>query len=277
MARIRKWLLANWERLIFSLLGLGLLGWSLKWIADDRVTQAAAIFGLGFLSMIYANLSRFKRFKGLGFEGELWEDTKKEAEGLIDRLRSVVAIYSREIIRSSVTAGRWGLGAGAWKARWSLFHEIRGQHEALGQKIDFTETKAFMDQYFLFDLTMPLVSRVRRTIMDGKTEAQRRISEKFGQVIVDPEGYDKELSKLRAIEAEIDDPFETAKRVNLAEMASQIFQASKAKLEEDFDVTVTLEPEWTQRLKDLVLLWNARPLTITDELIDWADKGLQNG
>ena len=68
------------------------------------------VFGLGFLSFIYANVARFKRFKGLGFEAELWEDKQKEAADLIERLREVVSIYSREVILGKVRAGRFANG-----------------------------------------------------------------------------------------------------------------------------------------------------------------------
>jgi hypothetical protein len=56
-----------------------------------------------FLQFFYSNLARFKRFKGLGFEAELWEDKQKEAADLIDRLKNVVAIYSREVVMAQVS------------------------------------------------------------------------------------------------------------------------------------------------------------------------------
>ena len=76
----------------------------------EQMTNAGIVFGLGFLSFIYANVARYKRFKGLGFEAELWEDKQKEAADLIDRLKNVVSIYTREVILGKVegwTVGEW--------------------------------------------------------------------------------------------------------------------------------------------------------------------------
>jgi hypothetical protein len=101
-----KWFIANWERVLFVIVGLALLGGSLKLIYIEKVTEAAVVFGLGFLSFIYANVARFKRFKGLGFEAELWEDKQKEAADLIERLREVVSIYTREVVLGKIKAGR---------------------------------------------------------------------------------------------------------------------------------------------------------------------------
>jgi hypothetical protein len=87
-----------------------LVGYSLDLIYIEQMTNAGIVFGLGFLSFIYANVARFKRFKGLGFEAELWEDKQKEAADLIDRLKNVVSIYTREVNpwkSEGWTVGEW--------------------------------------------------------------------------------------------------------------------------------------------------------------------------
>lgn len=63
---------------------------------------------MAFFSFFYSRLSQFK---GFGFEAELWEDKTKEAEGLIERLKSVVEISTREIVLTKVMQGRWSDGA----------------------------------------------------------------------------------------------------------------------------------------------------------------------
>ena len=66
---------------LFVVVGLTFLGMCFYLLYAEKVAEAAVVFGLGFLSFIYANVARFKRFKGPGFEAELWEDKKKEAAG----------------------------------------------------------------------------------------------------------------------------------------------------------------------------------------------------
>lgn len=98
-----KYLLGNWERLLFGLVGCACLGFGFHFIFEEKITSASAVFAIGFFSFLYSNLARFKRFKGLGFEAELWEDKQKEAADLIDRLKNVVAIYSREVVMAQVS------------------------------------------------------------------------------------------------------------------------------------------------------------------------------
>ncbi len=75
---------------------------------------------MAFFSFIYSNISRFKRFKGLGFEAELWEDKQKEAAQLIDRLKAMVTVYTREIVMQKVMQNRYS-GDGRWAESWKLY------------------------------------------------------------------------------------------------------------------------------------------------------------
>jgi hypothetical protein len=143
-----KWLSANWERMLFVVVGLIFFGQCFYLVYGGKITEAAVIFGLGFLSFIYANIARFKRFKGLGFEAELWEDKKKEAADLIERLRDVVSIYTREVILGRITSGRFA-GKADWKSHWKLYDDLVTQHNVLGQKIDFSNVKKGDGRLFL--------------------------------------------------------------------------------------------------------------------------------
>lgn len=63
-------------------------------------------------------------------EAELWEDKQKEAADLIERLREVVSIYTREVIVGKVKAGRWG-GKADWGEHWKLYDDLVTQHNVL--------------------------------------------------------------------------------------------------------------------------------------------------
>ena len=214
--RFWSWLRTNWERVLFGLVGVVLLAASLYLIYLDKVTNAAIVFGLGFLSLIYMNVARFKRFKGLGFEAELWEDTQKEAADLIERLKSVVSIYTREIIKSKVTEGRWG-SSPKWQSHWALYDELTDQHNQLGQKIDFTELKTFLDDYFLFDLCRIPTECLHKLLWDERDKVRKMIAQEFGSPIRDSGAYGKRNQQLQETEFVVEDAFDMSKNEGLSE------------------------------------------------------------
>jgi hypothetical protein len=261
----------NWERFVFSIVGLLLICYSLRLIYIEKIPDGTLVFGLGFLSFIYANVSRFKKFKGLGFEAELWEDKKKEAENLIERLKNVVSIYTREVILGKVTAGRLSSGAD-WKAHWKLYDDLVNQHNVLGQKIDFSGIKKTMDDYFLFDMCWPLVDGIRLTIEQGKTKASKKIDDEFGRPIKDHDAYSKRRASLHEIRSKIENPFDISTKENLAEYAKKIWLDAKTRLKSDFDVEIELNQEKLDRLEKISKLYERRPVQITPELIEWGNR-----
>lgn len=267
---VGKWLLANWERVLFVVVGLAFLGSSFYLIYFEKVTEAAAVFGLGFLSFIYANVSRFKRFKGLGFEAELWEDKQQEAADLIERLREVVSIYTREVILGKVTAGRWS-GKSDWAGRWKLYDDLKTQHNTLGQKIDFTGVKKVMDDYFLFDMSLPEINKIQQATNKGKNAAREKIANEFGSPIRDIEGYSRRSKQLQELPNDIKDPFLISTKDDLAGQALKIWKETKERLQRDFDVNAEVDPKIIERLEEISRQYQSRPVKVTEELIRWAD------
>lgn len=144
-------LASNWQQILFLLTGFGLLGLSVRFLLAENPTMAVTAFVMAFLCFVFGQLSRFKRFKGFGMEAELWEDKQKEAAELIERLKSIVSVYTHEILVGRVSEGRWGEG-GSWAEHWKLFDDLTAKHTELGQVIDFKSTKYSMDTFFLFDM-----------------------------------------------------------------------------------------------------------------------------
>ncbi|MEF2549194.1 hypothetical protein VQ045_18725 [Aurantimonas sp. E1-2-R+4] len=269
--RLWKTVSNNWERIVFSIFGLFLTGYALRLIYIDQIPNGAIVFGIGFLSFIYANVARFKRFKGLGFEAELWEDKKKEAEELIERLKNVVSIYTREVIIGKVKSGRWGAGVD-WQSHWKLYDDLIDQHNVLGQTIDFSGIKKIMDDYFLFDMSMESIDAIRVTIDQGKALAMQKINEEFGNPIGDLDGHTNRLTAYGEIESNIDNPFEISTRENLAEHALKLWFDAKDRLRRDFDVDVELDQENLDRLEKVSTLYKTRPVQVTPELVVWGNR-----
>lgn len=268
---IGKWFFANWERVLFVLVGLAFLGSCFYLIYTEKVTEAAVVFGLGFLSFLYANVARFKRFKGLGFEAELWEDKQKEAADLIERLREVVSIYTREVIVGKVKAGRWG-GKADWGEHWGLYDDLVTQHNVLGQRIDFTGVKKLMDDYFLFDMSMPEIAKIREATVKGTGAARQKISEEFGGPVRDNEGYNRRWAQFREIKEGIEDPFEISTKADLAGQALTMWHDTKERLKRDFDVDVEIDQKVIERLETISKLYQSRPVKVTKELIAWGNR-----
>ena len=62
----------------------------------DRSGSATAAWSFGFLLFILLLLSKFKRFKGFGFEAELWEQKQAEAAALVDQLKSLSKLIGEQ-------------------------------------------------------------------------------------------------------------------------------------------------------------------------------------
>lgn len=264
-----KSLADNWQRFVFAVVGLVCLYYSFQFLRAGDVTSTSAVFAISFLSFLYSNLSRFKRFKGLGFEAELWEDKQKEAAELIDRLKDVVSVYTTEVVMNAVTRGRLSDGE-IWADAWRLFDDLVEKHNALGQKIDFSALKKDMDDYFLFDLYHYSHKGIQHAFLKAKEQASEMVRKEFGPIISDMEGYAKRQQQANEIDYQIKDSFRGRATRNLAEEMLTLVQISQAKLDVDFGIDVSLPEQEMQRLRTIANLYRNRPVKITDELIGWA-------
>ncbi|WP_343763184.1 hypothetical protein [Sphingomonas molluscorum] len=255
---------------MFGCVGAVCLAFTFVFLWNEEVTAASAVFAMGFFAFFYSNLARFKRFKGLGFEAELWEDKQKEAADLIERLKSVVTVYTREIVMNSVLRGRLG-GSDSWQKRWDLFNELQGRHGELGQQIDFSGLRHDVESAFLFDMCSPLVASVRRSIESSKTELLRDARKRFGSSITDIEGWNRFHEEVRSVGIVEDNLFERAKTRNIAQETVATAQTFKEWLRERFSVDLVFTPGVLERLSKIAEVARQRPIAITPKLIEWAD------
>lgn len=56
---------------------------------DSRAETAGLTYAAAIFAMIFAFLSRFKRFKGLGIEAEMWEEKMEQASELVKQLEKL--------------------------------------------------------------------------------------------------------------------------------------------------------------------------------------------
>ncbi|GEM_PF-2523902 len=95
----------NQKILFFT--SLALIGLGSILVAVDKNTGAGLTFTAGTLILIFSLLSKFKKFKGLGIEAELWEEKQEEAEKLISNLKSLSVVVSKPIGHLVTKLGYW--------------------------------------------------------------------------------------------------------------------------------------------------------------------------
>jgi hypothetical protein len=74
----------------------------------DKTASAAAVLGFAFLLLVLLLLAKFKRFKGFGFEAEMWEEKQVEAAELVDRLTVLSQAISQQVALIASRLGLWG-------------------------------------------------------------------------------------------------------------------------------------------------------------------------
>lgn len=271
LKKLAKYMQANWERVLFGIVGAACLVFCFRFLVTGNIAAGSALFGMSFFSFFYSNLARFKKFKGLGFEAELWEDKQKEAADLISRFKGLVTLYTREIVMGNVMRGRWGGGDDQWTGRWKLFDDLTGKHSELGQEIDFSALRNDVESVFIFDICSPLASSVRKAIEQAKSQVSTQLQQKYGLQVSNINSWNAELAKLREIEPNSGELFHLARNQNIAQLVLNTAANAANKLTAYFSVTVNFEPETMNRLRALAEMLEQRPITVTPQLIEWAD------
>lgn len=272
LAIVSTYLMNCWERLLFGFAGALLLALTLKNLMANNLTTGSAMFGMAIFCFIYSNLARFKKFKGLGFEAELWEDKQKEAADLIERLKSIVAVYTREIVMGSVMRGR--LGPSSWKKHWELFDQLTGQHSKLGQEIDFSELKNEISRFLIADLCWAESDKLNEEIQKARQQANAVIEGKYGRVVSDLVGYNHDHEKLSIITFNRENFYARAKTGNLARELLNDAKVAQQLLKTSFNIIVTFDEEAVARLEIIAELIAKQPIIISPEMISWADERL---
>lgn len=265
-----NWIKTNWERGLLYLASLLFLVFSVKFLVSSDITGATATFVMFFLCLIYANVSRFKRFKGFGVEAELWEDKQKEAASLIDRLTSIVQVYTREIVLARVMAGRFSGGA-EWPNRWALYEELVDQHDTLGQTIDFLPLKEKVYRVMVFDAVQYLSEDIRTAIRSAYLKARERLSAESGNPTEDPAGLARRRTALKKIDVEMPDLFEISEEKNVARYVLDLVDHATEILQAEFGISVELPEEDMARLRKVDELFEKGDFHPDAALMRWAD------
>lgn len=265
------WLKLNWERCFLFVIAIIFLIFSFGFFVNMHVAGATAAFVMFFLCLIYSNVSRFKRFKGLGFEAELWEDKQKEAAELIDRLKDIVQVYTREIVMAKVMSGRFG-GTTEWPDRWALFEELIDQHDTLGQHIDFLPLKEKVYRVMVFDAVSHLYSKLETAFAKARSDAQGTISEEFGHPVIDVAGQNERQRELRDLDFRLQDLFKISESDNVARFVLERAEKTAQGFQEKFGIEVQFPDDELKKLRQIDALFQVGDLRIDADLLQWADR-----
>lgn len=265
------WTKENWERCFLFLIAMVFLAFSVQSFLDSEVTGAISAFVMFFLCLIYSNVARFKRFKGLGFEAELWEDKQKEAADLIERMKNIVQVYTREIVLAKVMSGRWGGGAN-WPERWALYEELVGQHDTLGQKINFLPLKEKVYRVMVSDAVGGISTKLSVVLNDAYARAHKAEATKFGSPIEDARGYQMRLDRLDALKYEMRGLYKLSETENVAKIVLNNTDRIVQGLRDEFDLEVELPKDEIEKLQKIDELYQVGDFRADPELMRWADR-----
>lgn len=185
-----------------AILAVVSLGGAISLAFQDRTASGGLLAGLGLLLLAFVQLSRFKRFKGMGFEAELWEAKQEEAEDLINRTRSLLAILSAATLRSAPRMGRWMVGF----ERRELLDLVTNVETALERAgvppAEIKPMRSEVDRLIAFDLAMKVTKAISVAARKRGEELTKEMTAKHGPLIHDSVAFGEDVKRRNAVQSQ---------------------------------------------------------------------------
>lgn len=181
----------------------------------EKIQSSSILFGAGIIVLIFSFLSRFKRFKGLGIEGELWEDKQEEAEQLInntkeniEKLKNSVSTISEIAYTSLASIGR--LNPVPKEYKLSATDKLDKNLKELNfTKEEILEVKHYLNFLITFDLASKLVNEIKLILAKLSTEENKKLTDYpsptqandtvYKQLIEDRKSISNEIEKAKLL------------------------------------------------------------------------------
>ena len=218
----------------------------------DKAGVATATYGAAVLSLIFAFLPEFKKFKGLGIEAELLDKKIEETDKLLKQLRDITAPIAQMLISSTARAGRWGSGMPR-SQKYELMQRIESELKKCGVE-DSQLEKAKQDWHFYntFDLASPIFEKINEKLRPIQQEREKVLNQ-FKQPIT-PEKMEehKQLIEHRnEVGKEIADLGDLRQIKNQERLAEQIRDSISNSAALADDDKAALNKEIDEELRDL--------------------------
>lgn len=162
----------SWIRIIILIVALIFFGFALFFALEDNFKAVTAFLAMGMLCFVLVLLSKFKRFKGFGFEAELWEAKQEEAAHLVSTLRSLAIIVSEQLLTLSARSGRWNSATPR-----NELHALRERLDDILKKIDVSKDQrdliaANFFRYTAIDMVSPVIENINEFIRKKRRQME---------------------------------------------------------------------------------------------------------
>ncbi len=143
----------------------------------DKVGAATATYTAAVLSLIFAFLPEFKKFKGLGIEAELLDKKIEETDKLLKQLRDITAPISEMLISSTARSGRWGSGMPR-SQKYELMQRIESELKKCGvEDSQLERAKSDWHFYNIFDLATPVFEKITEILRPIQQEREKTLGD----------------------------------------------------------------------------------------------------
>lgn len=258
------------ESRFLKLFGLALIFLTIYFLFKDAITSATVSAAVGLLLTFLSRFSQFKRFKGWGFEAEMWEEKQEEAERLVESLKAVAALTAREVMLQSIKNGRWDDGK-SWSDRWKLFDEIKSAQSGLLNPESARQIKKSVDRWFLHDIALTEFGKLQEIVNEGAETAKSRIREQHGNPILDMNGFKADMKIVQEVCRSAGGLFELAGQEPLIESVENWWRNACAVFQK-FDVPLEIPSEVRAKLDFYSALESLPEMPVTPDLIAAADR-----
>jgi len=184
----------NILKILIFIVAICLLGCGVYFSLIDQVAAATATYAAAILALIFAFLTEFKTFKGLGIEAELLDRKIEEADDLISKLRGITIPIAEMLLSSTARMGRLGTIMPR-KQRYELLNQLEHEFQKCGVSLEQLEA-AKVDWHFFntFDLATPIFQRLIKMLQRHQSDHKKKLSG-FGTIIPDKYQEHEELCK----------------------------------------------------------------------------------
>ncbi len=201
-----------WEtssRILLFIMGILLIGYGAYLSSNqDSASNAFVVNGTGIICLIFSFLSKFKKFKGFGIEGELWEEKQHEADELIEKIKSevdglhnIVETVAESSFTSISSIGRMNPVPPSYKLE--LTNRLENNLKQIGLS---TEEIIRSKQIMIFLITYDLASCITKPIIEQLRIVEREkhdVIESFEKPIKVDEKYNSAIEVWRSVSSEI--------------------------------------------------------------------------
>lgn len=218
----------------------------------DKTGVATATYGAAVLSLIFAFLPEFKKFKGLGIEAELLDKKIEETDKLLKQLRDITAPIAEMLVSSTARAGRLGSGMPR-SQKYELMQRIESELKRCGvEESQLEKAKEDWHFYNTFDLASPIFEKINDKLRPIQQERVKAFNQ-FKQPITPEksEEHKKLIENRNEVSKEIADLRDLRKIKNQERLAEQIRNSVSNSAALTDDEKATLAKEIDEELRDL--------------------------